>query len=205
MNVVKYISDTTYNAVIGLPYGVFDTACCVGGAAVGVAASALSILTLGASRHVNRVASLTRETSYILPRLYIPVLKVVNPHAYVDCNSSGVVTANIAEPIFSVGYKAASESNFFLRHVVSRISYALGAAVSVISRVADLALGVIVGAFALFPLFGRIERVNNFAVEQLMAFGAVHDFFVGFRGFVNPQQFMPQQLYQVDSDGDMLV
>lgn len=205
MNVLKYISDTTYNAVIGLPCGVVDTAFCVGESAVGVAASALSILTVGASQHCNRLANLTIKTSYILPHLYIPVLKVVNPHAYVDCNSAGALTSNIAGPIFSVGQRAACQSDFFLRHVVSRISYALGAAVSVASRIADLALGVIVGAIALFPLFGRIDSVNNFAVEQLMVFGAVHDFCAGLRGFVNPQQFAPQLLRHVDSDGDIYI
>ena len=196
MNVLKYISDTAYNAVIGLPCGMVDTAFCVGKSAVGVAASAVSVLTLGASRHVNRVADKTYQTTYILPHLYVPVLNVVNPHAYTDCDSFGVVTANTAMPIFQVANRATCQSNFFIRHVVSRVGYALGAAVSVISRVADLALGLVAGTFALVPLLGRIECVNNFAVQHLMAFGVVHNVCVGLRGIVNPQQFVYERLVQ---------
>lgn len=205
MNVLKYISDTTFNTVIGLPCAVVDTALCVGKSAVGIAGTALSILTLGASRQVNKVASETHQTAYILPHLYIPVLNVVNPRAYADCDSFGVVTANTAMPVFQVANRATRQSNFFIRHVVSRVGYALGAAVSVISRVADLALGLVAGTFALIPLLGRVDCVNNFAVQHLMAFGVVHDVCVGFRGIVNPEQFLPQQIRHVDSDGDIYI
>lgn len=203
MNVLKYISDTTFNTVIGLPCAVVDTAFCVGKSAAGVAGTALSLLTLGASRHVNKVASYTHQTAYILPHLYIPVLNVINPHAYTDCDCVGVVTANTALPIFQVAQRASLQSNFFVRHVVSRVGYALGATVSMISRVADLALGIVAGTFALIPLLGRIDCVNNFAVQHLMAFGVVHDVCAGLRGVVNPQQFLPQQIGHVDSDGDI--
>ncbi len=191
MNALQYISDTTYNVAVGLPLGIVDSTLCVGGTAVGVVASALSILNLGTSRMINDVADSTYDSVLILPSLYIPVLKVVNPDAYSSCNSAcGIVSANLARPIAAFAHKSACKSNFLDRHVISRVGYALYAVASVISRVADLAIGLVAATFAIIPCLGRIESVNNVALEHLTAFGIVSDICKSFRGMINPQQFV---------------
>ncbi len=190
MNVLQYISATAYTAVVEVPFGVCEAAFTAGSATVGVAASTLSILTAGASCRLNALANRAAKASLILPYLYIPVLKVVNPYARIDCDSRGIVGAHSTGSIFRHAAQAACQRDFLSQHVISRGGYALGATTAVISRVADLAIGLVAAIFAIIPCLGRIESVNNFAVAHLMVFGAVGDVCHALRGVVNPQQFV---------------
>jgi hypothetical protein len=192
MNAINYIFDTTFNAVIGLPLAAYETLSLTTEATVGVAGSAASILTGGIFTPINKLADFTKKASYILPQLYIGIGSVVNPDFSFDPeNPMGLVTQAVAAPIFSLAGKAAQTDDVVSREIVARGAYLLGAAVAVITRLADLAIGLVAAAVSIIPLFGRVRMVNVFAVEHLMSLAVIHDVCGGLRGFINPGQFAP--------------
>jgi hypothetical protein len=77
---------------------------------------------------------------------------------------------------------------WFERNVTARVLYAVATCVSPITRTADVALGVLAGAFSIIPCLGRCEKINCFAIKQLNL-NIVHDLCKGIRGVINPQQF----------------
>lgn len=209
MTVSKYVSDRVVNAVIGVPCGIIETGCIVAQTTWGVIGTALSILS-GGNKAFNNWAEYTRAARNILPKLYIPVVHVINPDASfanpkdkviaskvhvinpkASLDNVGVITSTIAAPFFETAKRAADAEAPFERYIVSRLSYALAAVASVVGRVADLALGIVGATLAIIPpYFGRNKAVNYFAVRHLTVFGVVHDVCRSFRGIVNPRQFV---------------
>jgi hypothetical protein len=76
---------------------------------------------------------------------------------------------------------------FMKEQVASRGMYALAAVVAVISRVADLIIGVLAVAASIICL-GKKEKINKMAVDNLTIFGVLDDICNGVRAFVNPMQ-----------------
>ncbi len=158
----------------------------------GVAASALSILTVGRNSTINEYADcFTPTINETLSYTYVSVLRVINPNykLYSNVIEMGIITEKLARPIFQKARTAAkNESSFLQRHVVSRGAYALGALVATITRTADLALGLLALPLSFITL-GTFEKINTFTYKQLLFPVLINDVCVGMRGFVNPQQF----------------
>ncbi len=193
--VLGYAVDTVINATVGVLEGVLNSVWNAAKTVIGVGASALSIVTLGKFSKINDVANLTDKSMNILHPTYQAVGLVANPKfSFGEVKSAlGVVTARVAAPIFRKAERAAESESFAAREIGARVAYLAGAAVSIATRVADLALGVLAAAFSVVPCLGRAEKVNNFAMQYLLSSAVVHDVCVGLRGFVNPQQFVPLQ------------
>ncbi len=175
-----------------LPVTVGYTATLACKTIAGVAASALSILTLGLNSKINKYANeWTVVSAQILVTPYGKMLKIINPNA--QCASKGilmgVITEKLANPIFQKAWdEAQNESFFFRKHVVSRGAYALGALVATITRTADFVLGLLALPVSFITL-GTFEKINTFTYKQLSFPAFIGDVCVGMRGLVNPQQF----------------
>lgn len=201
MNAVNYIFDTAFNTVIGLPLSAYQSLSATVDAGAGVVGAALSVLTGGIFTPINDIADYTVRADYILPCFYVGIGQVVNPRFSFDpINPMGIVTDALAAPIFSQAKAAAQTDSLVAREIVARGAYLLGSAVAVITRVADLAIGLVAAAISILPLFGRVEAVNLFAVEHLMSLGVIDDVCKGFRGFINPQQFVQQDYVKPQLD-----
>ena len=189
MNILKYAYQTAYNAVIGVPCGLFDAGKAAVNTTAGIAGTALSILTVGKSQRVNGWASYTRSSFEIFPNLYSSLIRVVYPKAYIDATHKGYVTAYVAAPVFRAALQSTVAPGFIQREIVSRVAMAVATVAAVVSRVADFALGLVGAAFSIIPCLGRVDAVNNFAISQLNSSGVVNDICRGLRGIVNPHQF----------------
>ncbi|MBA3239407.1 MAG: hypothetical protein H0T62_13840 [Parachlamydiaceae bacterium] len=195
MNIVNYASDTFFAVVVGVPHALVDCASHTGKTAIGVAATALSVLTLGLVEPINDWADMTVNAIPILPRIYHAMTQIVNPG---DSDPSTIrmedafFTSKIATPIFDIAMEAASDEFFLNKHIISRGAFVLGTLVAIVTRTADLILGLIVAAISIIPCFGRVEEINIFARNQLAFFGVIHDVCAGLRGLVNPQQFLSE-------------
>jgi hypothetical protein len=197
MNIVNYAIDTSYAVFVGAPLGLLESASDTGKTAIGVAATALSVLTLGLVKPINDWANMTVHAGIILPRIYHAMTQITNPD---DCAfrislptitpRGTFITSRIASPIFDMAFNAASDESFLNKHIFSRGAYALGALIAIVTRTADLILGLLAAAISIIPCFGRIEEINTFARNQLTFLAVINDVCTGLRGFVNPQQFL---------------
>jgi hypothetical protein len=179
-------------AAVAVPIGCSVSIICYSlKPALGVAATALSMLTFGQIQCINNCANLTSRAHMILRPLSLIKL-IVNPYAkkLLELNEKGIITNIFNECIYNKAREAAaSEDSFWTKHFVSRGAYALAGLVSIISRTADLAIGLIATVISVIPCLGRSERVNAFAFRQLGALALIDDICISLRGIVNPQQF----------------
>ncbi|MBS0635725.1 MAG: hypothetical protein JSR37_09705 [Verrucomicrobia bacterium] len=193
MQAVNYVSRTLLNAVVGVPSSVVYAAKQAGTAAVGVVGSVVSVVTAGTFKGLNTIADYTQDAPHVLPTIYKAIARVVNPNFTVtqEQGRAGLLTDRIARPIIEKAKAQAESEAVTSRHVVSRALFVAGTVASVATRVADLAIGVVAAAVSIVPCFARVQAVNTLAVRQLSSLGGiVHDVCVGFRGIVNPQQFV---------------
>ncbi len=191
INPDMYDSSRGY-AIINLPLTPIACIIDIGISATGVAASALSILTGGLNSKINEYANkYTFNCSLILTISYRNVLNILNPNAKFasDVIAMGIITEKLARPILQkAGTAAKNESSFLQKHVVSRGAFALSALVAIITRTADLALGLLALPLSFITL-GTVEKINTFTYKQLLFPALIDEVCVGMRGFVNPQQF----------------
>lgn len=196
MSALNSVGENCYNFLVSLPFKKTNTICLT---AVGVVASAVSIVTLGAYPKVNNIADFASASWKILPNLYMGTVEIIHPGFIFDENHRcGIITSKIAKPIFDKAVKSADPINnysfdigniWFRTHVISRAAFFLGTILATITRTADLALGLVAATLSLVPCFGRTGHIYNFARRQLTSLGIINDICAGLRGIVNPKQF----------------
>ena len=185
---INYIGKTVFSAITApffIGYGVVRASALT---TVGVAATALSILTLGKSPFIDGYANLIFNASDITRNCY-KILVVVNPYLNVSQdNDLGIITAKFTAQIYYKAFISATKGDsFWTKHVLSRGAFALGALAAIVTRTADLAIGIFALVIAVIPFLGRSQCVNNFAYKQLGALDLIHDICGSLRGIVNPQ------------------
>ncbi|MBS0637145.1 MAG: hypothetical protein JSS12_06515 [Verrucomicrobia bacterium] len=189
--IVDYATKTVGNVVCGLPVACASliknslyTLCGVGGAIV-------SVVSLGLIKRVNDETTwLLDHSKEIVTVPYKAVSRVINPYYEGHSDGTGIIAQTVATPFFRAAVAASYSNNFFSRHVVSRLSYAACGVLSIPTRVADFALGVILGAVAVVPFLARVERINTQALIHLSSTEVIADVCRCIRGVVNPNQFV---------------
>ena len=115
---------------------------------------------------------------YVLSDPYYAFVKTINPGANsLGGYSAGKVTNLMQYVLVSPAKKFADSKYFMLKHVASRLTYAIAALAAVVTRVAD---GIIGLPFALLSIisFGAIKSLNEFSYNSLIQFPlAVTNFF----------------------------
>lgn len=188
----NYVRNTGYNLCVDLPIALAGSVCCTGLTITGVMVSAASVLALGKSNYLNHNASkLLAMERLVLTCAYHKLIRVFNPKYCANIQTIdqvGVITDYLSRPIFQAAQEKSKHRTALDRHVFSRSLYAVAVCVSAITRIADVALGLLAAAVSIIPFLGRNMSINNFALKQL-SLNVLYDVCHGIRGVVNPQQF----------------
>jgi hypothetical protein len=191
---MKYVTNTINNLFIGVPIAVATSSINTLKTIVGITVSAASALSFGSFIKVNYHAStLTYKELKILTDVYYSVIKVINPNFdpskclhNLPSDSIGIITRKIGFPIERAAYKTANSKNCLSKYGVSRVLYALNTIVSTITRIADLAIGLVAAALSIIPCVGRSEALNIFTIQHL-TLRIIQGICSGVRYTMNPQ------------------
>jgi hypothetical protein len=163
---------------------------------LGLGATLGVVCTLG--RHniiADQAATLMLHSTKLLTAPYMQLLKTIDPKQrsyekkYTNnytCDK-GLLTEKITF-IFAHILKISKSQNFFNRHIVSRLCFALLAMASLVTRVVDGLIGVLAASVSLLTL-GYFHNVNQIAYQNLQAPGIITDIFVCILGILNPQAY----------------
>lgn len=191
------IRQSAKNLFISVPLSPVTSALCVVGTAIGLVASAASIITGGAFGAINRFADRLTASRGILAAPYQAVISVLNTKQEYSSYKAGVVTSKTAGRMTQLAQRLIHSEKPVVRELGSRAIHALAAVTYTVSKVCDLAIGVFAGAASLL-LLGQADRVNDFANRHLMSTGVVYDVSRSLRGIVNPHQFqVPSRLADI--------
>ncbi len=177
---------------------------------IGISAGCASIATVGKHKSTYDFALLHLDSSRkVLVRPYTRLLKTINPQApftraprrnerwmtvLMDSNTSdplingdgdGFITHYVWEALRNKAHDFYNSSNWGKRHIASRLTYALLAIASLVTRAVDGIIGVIAAGVSFLTL-GKIESINNLAYRALQAPGIVKDLFYCTIKFINP-------------------
>lgn len=172
---------------------------------VGVGAGFATIVTGGKCSSSFRLAMDSLDNSQkTVSVLYMNFLKTLNPQArfvnhskaFITADGDGFITNQISTALKALALNYLSSENVFKRHIASRLTYALLAISSVVTRVADGIIGSVAAVLSLLTL-GKVESMNNLAYRGLQIPGIIKDLFYCAAKIINPwtgnQQLFIQQ------------
>ncbi len=153
---------------------------------IAVGATALSIITLGTKAEINKKANDTSSYRQILKKPYQYLLRIVNPDYRLTQTTSGLFSKTFILPLRPFFDAQGNSKSFFVKQISLRVFSLIALPVIIIASIADNALGLIAAAFSIFPCFGKVKEINNFANQQLnFTFGLA---LLAVRVVVNPSQ-----------------
>jgi hypothetical protein len=160
----------------------------------GLIGGAIALLTLGLEKHtVNFAARELHATNDLIAKPFEFLLRTINPKAEFSTShpssqsdiSRAIEEIPLAGRMGNVARACAQGENFFIRHVVSRVSYLATALIAVISRIALATLAAPTVALAVVTL-GSFGKINRFASKTLQASGIIADLFTCIIKCINP-------------------
>lgn len=178
---------------------------------VGFGAGLAAIATQGKHKPTFKFAIEHLDSSKkIIVRPYVNLLKTLNPEAkfsgsisnapyvhrymayvtgqkdaFITGDGDGFITSYVSEFLKDVARSCYNSDSFLKRHIASRLTYALLAVSSVITRLADGIIGVVAATLSFITL-GKEESINNLAYRALQAPGIVNDIFYCTIKLINP-------------------
>jgi hypothetical protein len=158
----------------------------------------LSCITAGQFKFINEMASEhSLSSNLIFFHSYTGLISIINPKISIDSylnkmndDGRGIITSLVVTKLFEKAQDLNSEKklSFCKKHIFSRVLFALGGILSIITKIADVAIGLI-GALVVALTFAQVEKINMFAINNLITFpGVFHNVFTGMRGFIHPTQ-----------------
>lgn len=181
-------------------------------AIIGVGAGIATVCTLGMCRPVSKLAfDHLATTRYLMALPYQSLLHVINPNAqfpkrtsildegngkgpWIGSEGNGFVHDSIHDSLRRSAEKRYESENFLHRQVTSRLTYALLAIASVITRVTDAIIGLRAAVFSMLTL-GKVDSLNNVAYRALQAPAVIHDLFYCAVKFLNPAAFLDSSFF----------
>lgn len=149
-----------------------------------------AILHFGTNIQWNRFAIIHLKSSrVILSNMYINLIQFLNPSksslfTYVE---GGIVYTYANNKIQNWANNVSKSPNRFVQHVVTRLTYALLAVASIISRVADFAIGLVTGSLSIICLcFGGNNSLNRISFRSLQILAIIYDVFYCTIRCINP-------------------
>lgn len=136
-----------------------------------------------------------KSTQSLIARPYLNFLRAINPEAETrGCSIFGLEIQDSGEGLLTnelvkkfkenIGDYRRSR-NYLMRHVATRLAYALMAVSCVITRLADGIIGVPAACLSIFTA-GRFAPLNNIALRGLQAPGIIKDLFYCTVKVINP-------------------
>ncbi len=132
----------------------------------------------GDAMHLGR--TLLPQSKNIIRKPFYNLLHFINPKA----ESVRDEKFGPRSPV-CIGHKLKKSNNILVRHVVSRLSFALDLVAEVVRKAVFGVLGAIAAVFSLMTL-GISPSLNKFAYKGLKAPGVIGDIFRGVQLIINP-------------------
>jgi hypothetical protein len=178
-------------------------------AVVGIGAGVGAILTVGKSDKIYRVAlEHLQGAQQILALSFTNLLHTINPQARfsrpendpgqwvhgvcirrpratIGVEGNGFISNFFISRLRKTGSSCYRYDGFLMRHIASRLTYALLAIACLITRTVDGIIGVLAAVLSLVTV-GKFESLNNLAYRALQAPGIIHDLFYCTIKFINP-------------------
>lgn len=162
----------------------------------GVGLSAIAALNLESNNRISKKSlEMVKLVSVFPSMLFAHLLRVINPNARFKLQGKGPVFGMAPSPSFcssrtseKLQKKAIdcyAQNHPLKKYVASRALFALGGIASVVSRTADLAIGLIAASCAILTL-GTLKGLNDFAFDNLTFLNVVSDVVISIRGLINP-------------------
>lgn len=164
-----------------------------GDTAVGLGAGIGALCTLGTQHSIVAVAERYLPWSReLVAAPYKHLLSTINPrareysgYAWISADGNGFITHYVFAYLSDKGREYRHSDDLLVKHVASRLTYALAAVACLVARVADGAIGLVAGLFSFFSV-GKWESLNNLAGKALQAPGIICDLFYCTIRFINP-------------------
>lgn len=126
-----------------------------------------------------------KNSNELLAFPYSNFLRVINPEAEFG-DVSGFFVASIVAPLAKIGERCKNSDNFLMRHVVSRLTYALLTVACLITRVVDGVIAIPAVCLSILTV-GKFQSINNIAYKTLKAPGIINDLFTLVVLVINPK------------------
>lgn len=165
---------------------------------IGIGAGIGTIATLGTNPKIfNTSISYISSSRYIIAKPYINILRTINPNAKffefdpdkqkssISPTDDGLLTGEVQRFLELKALDASTSNNFLKRHVISRLTYALLAISSIVTRYVDGIIGVSAAVLSI-AFLGTVEPLNNLAYRGLQSTGIISDLFYCTAKFINP-------------------
>lgn len=153
---------------------------------LGLGAAIAATTTLGTIESVNHFALIHLASSNGLVAVPCQTfLCGLNPNAKLAVLSPGFISANIFQRGLSIAQKYSKSDMFFVRHVVSRITYGLLAISCLVARTVDGIIGVPTTVLSIAAL-GTCRQLNAVAFKALAAPGIILDLALCALCIINP-------------------
>jgi len=151
--------------------------------------SLAAIAKRGRDDKVNlRMVNHLDSTKKILSTPFENAIKTLNPNAKFGANrniDNGLLT-QLVKDFFEESRTECLDSNWFNRHITSRLTVALETVATMVTRVADFVIGSLATPFAILTA-GRFEKLNKAAAQGLQITGIFTDLITNFVQFLNPK------------------
>ena len=172
-----------------IPVALKECVMNIGYSLVGAGSSLVSTVTRERFETLNNWSTYTQRSINILNPLHEALIKVLSPRAIVaqPCsNENGV----ISEPLLSIFtitclLQCGNSKNAAVRKIGTRLCFAVKAVATLVTKAADLTLGLAATALSL-ALLGQSDRINRFAQKQLHATDVIHSFCTCIKGIADP-------------------
>ena len=175
---------------------------------IGLGAGIGAICTLGKHRQTFKVASNHLSSSNkLFVRPYVNFLQTINPEAKfsgdaanqpyivrylglakqatISGDGDGFLSDLVINPLKDTARTCYNSDNFLKRHVASRLTYAVLAVSSLVTRAVDGIIGIPAAGLSVLT-GGKFESLNNLAYRTLQAPGIINDLFYCTIKFINP-------------------
>jgi|694.fasta_scaffold16970_4 hypothetical protein len=114
-------------------------------------------------------------STQLLNNSYFLFLRMVNPMSKVPtAERDGVIHDSVRQFLQSKASEFRSSDNYLKKEVASRLTYALLALASIVTRAVDGVVGILVATFSI-STFGAFDWANGFACKALTPSGIIYD------------------------------
>ncbi len=103
----------------------------------------------------------------------------------IGIGGNGFITHFVTDALKNIARDCYRSENLLIQHVASRLTYAVLAISSLVTRAVDGVIGIPAAGLAILT-FGKIESLNNLAYRSLQTPGIVEDLFYCTIKIINP-------------------
>ena len=124
---------------------------------------------------------------FLISDVYLGLIKMINPRLSLDdsANKAGMITEFVSTMLEKRANAFRDSDSIFKSHVASRLTIALLALSSIVTRVADGIIGLGAAGLSILCL-GKVDELNSLAYRGLQVTGIISDLFVWTVMIINP-------------------